>query len=80
MTDSWVYPAYHKGGEGGEMLGFNVNAIGQTDANKNVIFYKRFVQDTRVFNKRMSLFPIPQTDLYRNDLLVQNPGWSAEEN
>lgn len=78
MTDSWVYPAYHKGGEGGEMLGFNVNALGQTEANKNVIFYKRFVQDTRVFNKRMSLFPIPQTDLYRNDYLVQNPGWSVE--
>ena len=79
MTDSWIYPAYHKGGEGGEMHGFNVNAIGQTDANKNVIFYKRYVQDTRVFNKRMSLLPIPQTDMYRNDLLVQNPGWTQEE-
>lgn len=79
MTDSWIYPSYHEGGEGGQMIGFNVNNTGQTDENKNVNFYKRVVQDTRVYTKRMSLFPIPQTEVNRDKAIVQNAGWTTEE-
>lgn len=79
MTDGWIYPSYHKGGEGGDMLGFNVMNAGVTDANKNVNFYKRRVQETRVFTKRMSLFPIPQNEINRNKLCVQNPDWFSDE-
>lgn len=75
MTDGWIYPAYHTGGEGGSMTGFNINNVGLTDANKNVNFYKRVKQQERVFTKQMSLFPIPQAELNRNKLCVQNAGW-----
>lgn len=75
MTDGWVYPPYHQGGEGGTMTGFNINNVGQTDANKNVNFYKRVKQQERVFTKRMSLLPIPQQEVNRNKVCVQNPDW-----
>lgn len=75
MTDGWIYPAYHTGGEGGPMTGFNINKVGQTDANKNVNFYKRVQQQERVFTKRMSLLPIPQDEVNRNKLCVQNREW-----
>ena len=75
MTDGWIYPAYHTGGEGGTMTGFNINNVGQTNENKNVNFYKRVKQQERVFTKRMSLFPIPQQEINRNKLCVQNYGW-----
>lgn len=75
MTDGWIYPSYHQGGEGGTMTGFNINNVGVTDANKNVNFYKRFTQQTRIFSKRQTFYPIPQDEINRNKLTVQNPGW-----
>lgn len=75
MTDGWIYPSYHQGGEGGTMTGFNINNVGQTDDNKHVNFYKRIKQQERVFTKRMSLLPIPQGEINRNKMCVQNPGW-----
>ena len=75
MTDGWIYPAYHKGGEGGAMTGFNINNVGQTDENKNVNFYKRVKQQERVFTKRMSFLPIPQQEVNRNKQCVQNREW-----
>lgn len=75
MTDGWIYPSYHTGGEGGTMTGFNINNVGQTAENKNVNFYKRIKQQERVFTKRMSLLPIPQGEINRNKMCVQNPGW-----
>lgn len=77
LTDGWIYPSYHQGGEGGEMTGFNVNNVGQTTENKNVNFYKRIVQQNRVFTKRMSLFPIPQEEINRDKQVVQNTGWES---
>ncbi len=79
MTDGWVYPAYHQGGEGGDMHGFNVMDEGVTDENANVNFYKRIVQQTRIYTKRMELFPIPQEEINRVPEIVQNTGWSTEE-
>lgn len=75
MTDGWIYPAYHQGGEGGTMTGFNVNNVGQTAENVNVNFYKRFKQQERVFTKRMSFLPIPQQEVNRNKVCVQNTAW-----
>lgn len=77
--DGWIYPAYHQGGEGGEMHGFNVYDVDVTLENKNVNFYKRKVQQVRVFTKRMTFFPIPQDEVYRNHNCVQNTGWESAE-
>lgn len=77
MTDGWIYPAYHEGGEGGEFHGFNVMNAGVTDANKNVNFYKRVVQQRRIYRRRMMLFPIPQAEMDRNANMVQNAGWET---
>lgn len=39
------------------------------------VFYKRTVAQTRVFENKHYLFPIPQTELDKNPNLVQNYGW-----
>ena len=78
MTDGWIYPAYHKGGEGGDFTGFNVMNAGVTEENENVNFYKRLTQDHRIYTKRMSLFPIPQDEVNRDPQIVQNTGWTSE--
>lgn len=38
-------------------------------------FYEKVPFETRVFNKKHYLFPIPQKDISNNPLLVQNTGW-----
>ena len=38
-------------------------------------FYKKTLLETRVFQKRDYLFPIPNNEVLKNNLLVQNPGW-----
>lgn len=78
MTDGWIYPSDHVGGEGGLFHGFNVMNTGVTDANKNVNFYKRVVQQERIYSKRMQLFPIPQSEINRNTAVVQNTGWGTD--
>lgn len=77
--DGWVYPTWHKGGEGGDMIGFNVNNEG-SDAEKanSLNFYKRVKTQHRIFTKRMSLLPIPQEEVNRDKQIVQNEGWAAE--
>ncbi len=42
-----------------------------TDAS----FYERTVFETRVFQKKHYLWPIPQSEIDRNKAMVQNPGW-----
>ncbi len=79
MTDGWIYPSYHTGGEGGQFHGFNIMDTGVTTENKNVNFYKRIVQQERVYTRRMQLFPIPQTEINRSPGIVQNTGWGTTE-
>lgn len=77
--DGWVYPTWHKGGEGGDMIGFNVNNEGSDADKANALnFYKRVKAQYRIFTKRMSLFPIPQEEVNRDKQIVQNEGWAAE--
>lgn len=79
MTDGWIYPSYHKGGEGGKFHGFNIMNTGVSETNKNVNFYKRVVQQERIFTHRMQLFPIPQDEVNRDPNIVQNTGWGTAE-
>ena len=73
--DGWVYPSWHAGGEGGEMRGYDIDIdMGSTNA---MSFYTRKNWETRIFSKRMSLFPIPQTEINRNNKIVQNAGWES---
>ena len=66
VGDGWVYPTYHKGGEGGEVHGMNY----RSDAPA---FFEKVVFDTRKFEKKNYLFAIPQEDILRVEKLVQNP-------
>lgn len=79
--DGWVYPSWHKGGEGGDIVGFNVNNAGteEQQTNPSLNFYKRVVAQKRVFTKRMSFLPIPQEEINRDKSIVQNTGWDSEE-
>lgn len=78
--DGWIYPTWHKGGEGGQMVGFNVSNTGTAEEQTNVQmnFYKRVQTQTRVFTKRMSFLPIPQEEVNRDLEIVQNTGWETE--
>ncbi|MEC5142901.1 RagB/SusD family nutrient uptake outer membrane protein [Chitinophaga sp. 212800010-3] len=58
--------------DGGPFYGMNVDAgTNLTD----ISFYQKTVFETRVFQKKHYLFPIPQFDIDRDKKLVQNPGW-----
>ena len=70
--DGWVYPRYHTGGEGGDMHGLDY----RSDTPN---FFKKVVMQTRVFQPRHYLMPIPDADVRRNPLLVQNYDWAATE-
>lgn len=54
------------------IYGMNVTAgTSFTDLN----FYKRTQSETRAFQKKHMLWPIPQSEIDRNNKLVQNPKW-----
>jgi len=59
-------------GDNGPIYGLNVLA-GDNFASTD--FYKRTKTEDRVFEKKMYLFPIPQSEMDRNKSLVQNPWW-----
>ncbi len=58
--------------DGGPMWGMNVRS-GSSFAD--VSFYTRRIFETRVFQKKHYLWPIPQSEVERNKAWVQNPGW-----
>ncbi len=65
-----------KFGEGGRMWGMDINAgVITTNSFAFTGFYKRTAFETRVFEKKMYLFPIPQTEIEKGTSLVQNPWW-----
>jgi len=69
--DGWVYPSYHRGGEGGAMHGLNMA--------KNVPqFFEKVVVENRVFQKKHYFMPIPHEDILRNPKLVQNLDWNVQ--
>lgn len=77
--DGWIYPTWHQGGEGGQMMGFDVLVDMSTGAAGNpMFFYKRKSWETRIYSERMKLFPIPQNEINVDPLLIQNQGWEAE--
>ncbi len=52
----------------GEVFGMNMFADGNA-------FYDKTLIETRVFRQRDYLFPIPNNEILKNELMVQNPGW-----
>ena len=67
--EHWIYPAYHTGGEGGNVHGMNMD-------KDYPDFFKRTVFEKRVsFSKKQYLMPIPYDDIRRIPVLVQNYGW-----
>lgn len=65
-----------KYGAGGKMWGMNINAGDPATNDFDFTgFYERVPFETRVFDDKMYLFPIPQSEIDRNKNLVQNPGW-----
>lgn len=63
-------------GDGGRMWGMDINAGNSTTNTFDFTgFYKRTAFETRVFEKKMYLFPIPQSEVEKGKLLVQNPWW-----
>lgn len=58
--------------DGGQFYGMNAEAGTHLQDPE---FYKRTAYETRVFESKHYLWPIPQSELDRNQTLVQNPGW-----
>ena len=58
--------------DGGPMYGMNVS---QGNSFTDVSFYKRTVFENRVFENKHYLWPIPQSEMDRNKVMVQNPEW-----
>lgn len=52
----------------GEVYGMNMFADGNA-------FYQKTLIETRIFRQRDYLWPIPNNEILKNELMVQNPGW-----
>ena len=55
--------------QGGPVHGMDMNATALEG------FMKRTAFETRIFEKRMYLYPIPLAEIQKSKKLVQNPGW-----
>ena len=60
-------------------IGSSTIIVGGVDLTKNtvtsLISYNPKVVETRIWDNKMYLYPIPQTELFINKNLVQNTGW-----
>ncbi len=56
---------------GGPKYGMDINATEEPN------FYNKVVFETRVFEQRHYLWPIPQDEIDSNPNIIQNTGWSA---
>lgn len=54
--------------DAGPFYGMNMYVSGDA-------FYKKTLLETRIFQKRDYFFPIPNYEVLKDNLLVQNPGW-----
>jgi hypothetical protein len=54
--------------DGGPFYGMNMYVDGSN-------FYTKTLLETRVFKQRDYFFPIPNNEILKDNLLVQNPGW-----
>lgn len=52
-----------------------IRGVDITKSETNVLTYTPKTVETRVWNDRMYLYPIPQTEYFINNKLGQNPGW-----
>ena len=67
---------YRKWGDGGRVWGMDIRAGNTSTNNFNFTgFYRRSSHIERVFSEKNCLFPILQSEIDKNVLLVQNPGW-----
>ena len=61
----------------GELMGgaFHGMDVDRGNTYQDADYYKRTVFETRVFEQKHYLWPIPQAEIDRLRTLVQNPGW-----
>lgn len=64
----WMIAEKPESKQGGDFFGMNMNG----DANT---FYQRTKFQTRVFERKQYLYPIPYAEIQKSKKLVQNPGW-----
>ena len=58
--------------DGGKFWGLDID---KGENFEDISFYKRVVFEERVFGKRDYLFPVPQSEIDKNEQLTQNPDW-----
>ena len=57
-----------EGRQGGDFHGMDMNAPAET-------FHQRVTFETRIFERKMYLYPLPLNEVQKSLKLVQNPGW-----
>ncbi len=53
----------------------NIYGVDIDKSSTGVLTFTTKLVETRVWNEKMNLYPIPQSELYINRSLNQNPGW-----
>lgn len=66
----WDIRRWKMGPETTDIYGMEITRSSGEEFN-----YNRFLVQSRLWDDRMYLYPIPQTELFINESLVQNPGW-----
>jgi len=66
----WDIRRWEIGGETTKLYGLD-----QKIADDGTIGSSRILVQTRVWDDKMNFYPIPDSELYKNSNLVQNPGW-----
>lgn len=64
----WMIAEKQGSQQGGDVFGMNMDG----DATS---FYQRIRFQTRIFEPKQYLYPIPFTEMQKSKTLVQNPGW-----
>jgi hypothetical protein len=61
--------------KGAEWLGGEMNEMYITKDGQGKLTYTKKPFETRVYRDYMDLYPIPISEMNKNPLLQQNPGW-----
>jgi len=75
----WMVCGQGEWADQSKISGMNMDGYKDKPIGSATSYYKRTVLENRAWRKAMYLYPVPQDEIMKSKVMVQNPLWEAEQ-